>query len=67
MFFLIKKEIATNMDFIILDNMTRNNPGTMILVLGDDNEGKVKLREHRIEEFINTPDSPENLADKIPM
>jgi hypothetical protein len=42
------------MDFIILDNMTRNNPGTMILVLGDDNEGKVKLREHRIEEFINT-------------
>jgi response regulator RpfG family c-di-GMP phosphodiesterase len=39
----------------------------MLLVIGDNNEGENKLREHGIQEFIKTPVSPENLADKILM
>lgn len=39
----------------------------MLLVIGDNNEGKNKLREHGIHEFTKTPVSPENLADKILM
>jgi response regulator RpfG family c-di-GMP phosphodiesterase len=39
----------------------------MLLVIGDNNEGENKLREHGVQEFIKTPVSPENLADKILM
>src|SRR5438093_6992219 len=64
---LVKKEVATNENFILMNNIRKISPGAMTVVLTDKGDEGEKLSEHDVDELVTTPMSPENLADKILM
>ncbi len=64
---LVKKEIAINKNFMLVNNIRKISPGAMIVVLSDKVEEGENLAEHGIDELALTPMSAENLADKILM
>ena len=64
---LIKNEIALSRDSIVLKNIKKINPAIIVIVLADNDKDEGKLQEHKIDEFVQTPVSAENLADKILM
>ena len=64
---LVKKEIAINDNFMLLNNIKKIAPATMTLVLTDNVGEGEKLSEHGVDELVTTPLSAENVADKILM
>jgi response regulator RpfG family c-di-GMP phosphodiesterase len=64
---LIKKEIAVNRNFMLIDNVRKIAPEAIIIVLADKISEEEKLLEHGIDELVLTPMSAENMADKILM
>ena len=64
---LVKKEIATNNNFRLLNNIKKIAPATTTLVLTDKVDEGEKLSEHGVDELVTTPLSAENVADKILM
>lgn len=64
---LVKKEIAVNNNFMLLNNIKKIAPATMTLVLTDKMDEGEKLSENGIDELVTTPLSAENVADKILM
>ncbi len=63
---LIKKELAVNGNFMLVENIRKINPSVLIIVLADK-ISEEKLIEHGIDAVVLTPFSAENLADKILM
>jgi response regulator RpfG family c-di-GMP phosphodiesterase len=64
---LVKKEIAINNNYILLNNIKKIAPETTTLVLTDKLDEGEKLSEHGVDELVTTPLSAENVADKILM
>jgi response regulator RpfG family c-di-GMP phosphodiesterase len=64
---LVKKEIAINNNYILLNNIKKIAPETTTLVLTDKVDEREKLSEHGVDELVTTPLSAENMADKILM
>jgi response regulator RpfG family c-di-GMP phosphodiesterase len=64
---LVKKEIAINNNYILLNNIKKIAPETTTLVLTDKLDEREKLSEHGVDEIVTTPLSAENMADKILM
>jgi response regulator RpfG family c-di-GMP phosphodiesterase len=64
---LVKKEIAINNNFMLLNNIKKIAPETTTLVLTDKLDEGEKLSEHGVDELVTTPLSAENVADKILM
>jgi response regulator RpfG family c-di-GMP phosphodiesterase len=64
---LVKKEIAINNNYILLNNIKKIAPETTTLVLTDKVDEGEKLSEHGVDELVTTPLSAENMADKILM
>jgi response regulator RpfG family c-di-GMP phosphodiesterase len=64
---LVKKEIAINNNYILLNNIKKIAPETTTLVLTDKLDEREKLSEHGVDELVTTPLSAENMADKILM
>jgi response regulator RpfG family c-di-GMP phosphodiesterase len=64
---LVKKEIAINNNFMLLNNIKKIAPATTTLALTDKADEGEKLSAHGVDELVTTPLSAENLADKILM
>ena len=79
---LIKKELAIDKNFMLLSNIRKISPGTMIilivsikrldmnikiLAIGDESNDKTRIIDYGADEFALKPLSPENVADKILM
>lgn len=64
---LVKKEIAINGNFMLMNNIRKIAPEAMTIVLTDKVDEGEKLSEHGVDELVTTPMSAENLADKILM
>lgn len=65
---LVKKEIATNGNFMLINNIRKIAPGAMTIILTDKVEGEEgEDMSGRVDELVQTPMSPENVADKILM
>jgi response regulator RpfG family c-di-GMP phosphodiesterase len=64
---LIKKEIAINENFMLINNIRKIAPEALNIVLTDKVEEGENLSEHDVDEFVLTPMSAENMADKILM
>ena len=62
---LIKKEFALSGDSMVLKNIRKINPTIIVIVLADNGEEEGTLQEQQIDEFVQTPVSAENVADKI--
>jgi response regulator RpfG family c-di-GMP phosphodiesterase len=65
---LIQKQIVLSRDSV-LKSIKKNNPAIIVIVLADSgkDEDEDKLQEQQVDEFVQTPISAENLADKILM
>lgn len=63
---LMNKEITITEKLFILNNIKKINPSTKILIVEDDTKEEDILHNY-IDEFIVTPTSAENLADRILM
>ena len=50
---------------MLIINIKKINHKTKILVLGNNNNDKVRIMEYGAEEYSLLPLSPENVADKI--
>jgi DNA-binding NtrC family response regulator len=61
---LIKKELAIDKNFMLVSNIRKISPGTMIIIMADEDE---KFVENGVDEVVLTPMSAENLGDKILM
>jgi response regulator RpfG family c-di-GMP phosphodiesterase len=64
---LVKKEIAINNNFMLLNNIKKIAPATTTLALTDKVDEGENLSEHGVDEIVTTPLSAENMADKILM
>ncbi len=64
---LIKKELAIDRNFMLVGNMKKISPGTMIIIIADSINEEEKVVEHGVDEFVLTPFSAENLVDKVLM
>lgn len=64
---LIKKELATDKNFMLVRNIRKISAGTMIMILADFTNKDDKLTENGVDEIVLTPMSAENLGDKIIM
>src|SRR5262245_41616713 len=64
---LVKKEIATEGNFMFIRNLRKIAPEAINIVLTDNVDEGEKLSEHGIDELVLTPMSAENMADKILM
>ena len=64
---LVKKEIATEGNFMFIRNLRKIAPEAMSIVLTDKVDKGEDLSQHRVEELVITPMSAENMADKILM
>lgn len=64
---LIKKELATDKNFMLVRNIRKITAGTMIMILADFTNKDDKLTENGVDEIVLTPMSAENLGDKIIM
>jgi hypothetical protein len=63
---LIKKELAIDKNFMLVSNIRKISPGTMIIIMADSiNEDK--FIENGVDEVVLTPMSAENFGDKILM
>jgi DNA-binding NtrC family response regulator len=64
---LIKREIALSRHSMVLKSIKKINPAIIIIVLSDNGNDEGRLQEQQIDDFVQTPISAENLADKILM
>jgi DNA-binding NtrC family response regulator len=64
---LIKKEIALSRDSMVLKSIKKINPGILVIVLANNGDDEVTLQEQKIDDYVQTPISAENLADKVLM
>ena len=62
---LIKKEIALSKGSMVLKNIKKINHAIIVVVLADNDNDEDLLQEQQIDDFVQTPVSAENLADKI--
>lgn len=64
---LIKKEVGTDRNIMLVENVRKISPGTIVIIMVDTtNEEESGLQSH-VDEVVSTPISAENLADKILM
>ncbi|MGB8159823.1 MAG: hypothetical protein WCE93_06715, partial [Nitrososphaeraceae archaeon] len=64
---LIKKELAIDKNFMLVSNIRKISPGTMIIIMADFINEDEKVIENGVDEIVLTPMSAENLGDKILM
>jgi response regulator RpfG family c-di-GMP phosphodiesterase len=62
---LIDKESAVEKDFLLVNQIKKVRPDTVIIIIADQVDEDEKLREKNIDELVLRPISPENLADTI--
>jgi response regulator RpfG family c-di-GMP phosphodiesterase len=62
---LIDKESAVEKDFLLVNEIKKVRPDTVIVIIADEVDEDEKLQEKNIDEFVLRPISAENLADKI--
>jgi response regulator RpfG family c-di-GMP phosphodiesterase len=62
---LIDKESAVEKDFLLVNQIKKVRPDTMIVIIADQVDEDEKLLEKNIDEFVLRPISAENLADKV--
>jgi response regulator RpfG family c-di-GMP phosphodiesterase len=62
---LIDKESAVEKDFLLVNQIKKVRPDTVIVIIADEVDEDEKLLEKNIDEFILRPISAENLADKV--
>ena len=61
---LIKKELATYKNFMLVRNIRKISAGTMIMILAYFTNKDDKLTENGVDEIVLIPMSAENLGDK---
>jgi DNA-binding NtrC family response regulator len=64
---LVKKELAIDKNFMLVSNIRKISPGTMIIIMADFINEDEKVIENGVDEVVLTPMSAENLGDKILM
>jgi response regulator RpfG family c-di-GMP phosphodiesterase len=62
---LIDKESAVEKDFLLVNQIKKVRPDTVIVIIADEVDEDEKLLEKNIDEFVLRPISAENLADKV--
>jgi DNA-binding NarL/FixJ family response regulator len=64
---LVKKEIATEGNFMFIRNLRKIAPEATSIVLTDNVDEGEDLSQYGVDELVLTPMSAENMADKILM
>ena len=62
---LIDRESAVEKDFLLVNQIKKVRPDTVIVIIADEVDEDEKLLEKNIDEFVLRPISAENLADKV--
>lgn len=61
---VIDHEIAFDNDLILIVNIKRINPETIVIIIGEESK-KLKIYEYGANEVLLMPVSPRDISDKI--
>ncbi len=64
---VISGKIASDRNLMLVVNIKKINYNINVLIIGDDDNDKVRLMGYGTDEFTLRPMSPENVADKVLM